>query len=775
MKKLFLLFMVFSVISVFPQALNVVLQDGQSRLINISEISSLTFTNTLLETVNGNPEMVGANALHIYSNSIVTEIFVWHIDSIYFNTERTMAFFQTSTGLKEFEISAIDSIKFSNMLDSRVYITYLDSTVQVVNPYQDQGVSISVQGADVIVNSTGGLSGINYILSGSTSDGMFKVYSDKKLTIVMDSVQITNQDGPAVNIQSSKSITVYLAEGSINTLTDGLNYTAAPNNEDQKAAFFSEGQLVFSGTGELIINGIGADKHALASDDYIEINNGTIKINSAKKDGINVNDSFTMRGGSVNIKADGDGIDGGEGIMEFQNGDITILSTVEGKDAIKSTNNIVISSGNFDIKVQGNRSKGINSTLSVNITGGTLVFNTSGNTVLQASGSGYDPSYCTAIKADIDVNIESCNITINTSGQGARGISTDGNLTIKSGSVSVTSTGHGSTYVNSSGVADAYTGPCLKSNGRFFILDGTLTLTHSGKGGKGINVDGKVTIGSSETAPVINVTTTGQSILISTNNYAEAKAISSDSAITINNCNLTISSADDAIKSKDSITIINGTIVINQSFEGIEAPFLTINGGDITAFASDDCLNATMGDDQMFNDGSKLIINGGYIMVSASSGDAIDSNGDLYINGGTIIAHGPQSSPEVGVDVNGQFRVNGGFLIVSGTNSNMTQAPNSASTQRSVVLKTSSQITAGTLFHLEDASGNNLVTFAPKRRYYSIIFSSSQLTQGTSYKVFTGGSSTGTVQHGFYTGGTYSGGTLRKTFTLTSTVQTVTF
>jgi len=774
MKKL-VLFVLLSVINAFSQALNVTQTNQQSQLINLSAISSITFSKNLLENIRTQPELASANAIHIYSNDNITEFFVWHIDSIYFNSGDSIVCFQTSTGLKEFKISSIDSIKFANALDSKVYITFLDTIAQVVNPYQDQGVSISVQGADVIVNSTGGISDVNYVLSGTTTNGMFKVYSDKKLTLVMDNVQITNQYGPAVNIQSSKSITVNLAEESTNILTDGLNYAVAPNNEDQKAAFFSEGQLIFKGSGQLIINGVGIDKHGLCSDDYIEINSGNIKINSAKKDGINVNDSFIMRGGSVNITSEGDGIDGGEGVVEFQNGNITILSTVEGKDAIKSTNNIVVSGGNFDITVQGNRAKGINSNQSIEITGGTFVINTSGNAVLQASGSGYDPSYCTAIKADNEVLTDSCNITINTTGQGGRGISTDGNLTIKSGSISITSSGHGATYTNSSGVADAYTGPCINSNGRLILMGGTVSLNHSGKGGKGMSIDGKVVIGSSESIPEINITTTGQSIFISTNNYAEAKAISVDSAITINNCNLTITSADDGIKSKDSITIHDGTIKINQSFEAIEAPFITINNGDITAYSTDDCLNATKGNDVSYNDGSKLIINGGYVMASASTGDAIDSNGDFYVNGGTIVAHGPQSSPEVGVDVNGQFRVNGGVLIVSGTNSNMTQAPNTASTQRTVLLKTTSQITAGTLFHLEDASGNNLVTFAPTRRYYSIIFSSSQLTQGVSYSIYTGGSSTGTVHNGLYTGGTYSGGTLRKTFTLTSMVQTVTF
>ncbi|MCB0298470.1 MAG: dockerin type 1, partial [Calditrichaeota bacterium] len=111
----------------------------------------------------------------------------------------------------------------------------------------------------------------------------------------------------------------------------------------------------------------------------------------------------------------------------------------------------------------------------------------------------------------------------------------------------------------------------------------------------------------------------------------------------------------------------------------------------------------------------------------------------------------------------------------SGTNSDMTEGPVQSSSQYSVLLRTNQVISAGTLFHLEDASGNNLVTFAPTRQYYSIIFSSADLNTGTTYRVYTGGSSTGTLKDGVYTGGTYSGGTLRTSFTLSNIAQTVWF
>jgi hypothetical protein len=53
--------------------------------------------------------------------------------------------------------------------------------------------------------------------------------------------------------------------------------------------------------------------------------------------------------------------------------------------------------------------------------------------------------------------------------------------------------------------------------------------------------------------------------------------------------------------------------------------------------------------------------NGGMIVLNTSSGDGPDSNGNIVLTAGTVIVHGPQSQPEVGIDVNGTFTVSAGF------------------------------------------------------------------------------------------------------------------
>ena len=58
---------------------------------------------------------------------------------------------------------------------------------------------------------------------------------------------------------------------------------------------------------------------------------------------------------------------------------------------------------------------------------------------------------------------------------------------------------------------------------------------------------------------------------------------------------MTISAGNDAIQSDTSVTISGGTILIGSCYEGIEAPAITISGGETTIYPKDDGLNASNG------------------------------------------------------------------------------------------------------------------------------------------------------------------------------------
>ena len=97
---------------------------------------------------------------------------------------------------------------------------------------------------------------------------------------------------------------------------------------------------------------------------------------------------------------------------------------------------------------------------------------------------------------------------------------------------------------------------------------------------------------------------------------------------------------------------------------GIEATYVKINEGNINISAADDGINAG---NKSNNYSVTIEINGGNITIAMGQGDTdgIDSNGNLYINGGTINITG--NSP---FDYDGTAEYNGGTLIVNGSQTN---------------------------------------------------------------------------------------------------------
>lgn len=265
-------------------------------------------------------------------------------------------------------------------------------------------------------------------------------------------------------------------------------------------------------------------------------------------------------------------------------------------------------------------------------------------------------------------------------------------------------------------------------------------------------------------------------------------AIHSNNSIMINGGVFAIATGDDGVHAELNLQVNAGTINITKSYEGLESENITINGGEIHVVSSDDGLNgagggtasgATQGPGGVppgrggFPPAGnyRLYINGGYIVIE-SGGDGMDINGSIEMTNGTVIVNGPIVRMNSAVDYDRTFKMTGGFLIAVGS-SGMAQAPDDSSTQYALLLNLNATQRAGTLVHIQSADGKAIVTFSPTKDYQSIVFSSPALVKGTTYDVYFGGSSTGTIKDHVYQGGTYSGGTKSTSFTTSSIVTRI--
>lgn len=379
----------------------------------------------------------GQRDVRFYMNSgEIKALALERVDSIFFDESETMLFLAFEERVERLPIADLDSICYGE-LPPCVDIVYDADKAMVMNPFAFDSVAIAVDGAKVEVDSRIGRE-IEYRLSGASEIGAFKMYGLKKYTLTLDGVSLANDCGAAINIQCGKRGRVLLASGKQNTLVDATDYSSLLD-EDEKAAFFSEGQLVFEGDGALNVTSLR--KHAICSDDYIEVRSGAITVPYSFNDALHANDSIIISGGEMSFKATGDGIDC-DGDVRFSGGILSMELHSNDIKGIKSGGNVFVSGGKLSLNMGGIISKGIKSVGSTEISGGDVEIVMSGNSKLIDG----EPSYATAIKSDSTVNISGGIVSLTATGLAGRGISADGCVNIIDGSCTIVCSGDNEIY-----------------------------------------------------------------------------------------------------------------------------------------------------------------------------------------------------------------------------------------------------------------------------------------------------------------------------------------
>ena len=203
------------------------------------------------------------------------------------------------------------------------------------------------------------------------------------------------------------------------------------------------------------------------------------------------------------------------------------------------------------------------------------------------------------------------------------------------------------------------------------VLNGTGTLNITSYYGNGITCkdDMKITGGTYNVKSALDAFEANDSISVSdgTFNITTSKDgfhcenDEAEGTITISGGTFSINGGSDGIQACALLQIDGGAMDITAA-EGLEATYILINDGDINIYATDDGINASANSDSYE---TAVEINGGNINVEVGQGDtdAIDSNGSIYVNGGTINVTAQMSS----FDYDRTAEFNGGTIIINGT------------------------------------------------------------------------------------------------------------
>lgn len=281
-----------------------------------------------------------------------------------------------TTSLAETETIPADDEDYieNNEFTRTISISYDGDTAYVSGSYND--VTVDVKGADVTVTSA--KKKMDYHVSGASTDGCLKIYSENKFALNLDGLTLANADGAAINIQSKKRGFIVVKTGTVNTLSDGTAYTDTVAGEDMKAAFFSEGKMLFSGTGKLQV--YGNTKAALRSDKYILFRPGVnVYAKATAGNAIKSNDGLFIRGGVINAESTADDARAmtSEGVIEISGGRTTLLASGTSSNglsdgaALKADTTLTVSGGT--LLTQSLNANAIHAKQDMEVTGGTLV------------------------------------------------------------------------------------------------------------------------------------------------------------------------------------------------------------------------------------------------------------------------------------------------------------------------------------------------------------------------------------------------------------------
>lgn len=406
---------------------------------------------------------------------------------------------------------------------------------------QVPNVTVITDGAHVVADSEA--AGVEYVLSGTATDGSFKLYSSAASKVTLNGANITSGKSAAINVQSSKPVYLVAAAETVNVLADAATYTTTNGTEDQKGCVFSEGPLIVSGSGALSVNALY--NHAICSDKYVRLRAGSnVTVNKAPSDALHANDKIIIAGGQFSATVEGDAIDCEAGGVEVRGGRTRVAVTAAASKAVKSAGNVTINNAQVLLMTQGG-----------------AYFNSADQDIKSAAG----------IRCPGSVVVSGSELSVLSSGLAGKGINCDGAFTVTDSQVKVKATGATFTYNSKSSSAKAIT-----AEGNVTINSGKVwAMALGGDGCEGVESKMSMTINDGE-------------VMVS----ASDNGLNASSGIVINGGAVYgFSAENDALDSNTTFTLNGGTVVLSGSANaesGVDCDNdFVVNGGTLIAVGAD--------------------------------------------------------------------------------------------------------------------------------------------------------------------------------------------
>ena len=136
-------------------------------------------------------------------------------------------------------------------------------------------VSVTVDGASVMVESRYAVHKLSLRLTGRSDDGQLVLKTAGKAVVTLDDLSLTSQEGSPLCLKNKKKVEVVVAKGTENTLT----ITACNDTANHKAAvIWAKDKLLLSGKGTLNIVATGDGCRGIKTKKDVTIDGPTINV-----------------------------------------------------------------------------------------------------------------------------------------------------------------------------------------------------------------------------------------------------------------------------------------------------------------------------------------------------------------------------------------------------------------------------------------------------------------------------------------------------------------